>query len=199
LRVLSWPAASRDGSAGDKAPRQLRLMALLADGIARAALQVASMARSVNANLTSFRSFGLPLLVDSVPSFEGSLAGILAGMDWAASQGSEILASVACDPPLPARPGGVSRCDARRGKCQDCLRGFPYGSRQRARSMTGPRITLWRLRHFPLCGSIRFSTSPRRQTWQKRGHCLPWHVRLIIAIPGCERWEPVSISVSWSC
>jgi molybdenum cofactor guanylyltransferase len=96
--VLAGGRSRRLG--GDKALRQLGPKPLLAHAISRAQPQVAALALSVNTNLASFRIFGLALRTDSVPGFPGPLAGILAGMDWAAEQGIETLASFACDAPF---------------------------------------------------------------------------------------------------
>ena len=35
--------------------------------------------------IRAFRRYGLPVVADSVPDFAGPLAGILAGLDWAAA------------------------------------------------------------------------------------------------------------------
>lgn len=85
---------------GNKAMRPLGAKPLLAHVISRAKPQVASLALSVSTNQPSFRIFGLPFLADPVAAFPAPSAGILAGMDWAARQGTEILASFACDTPF---------------------------------------------------------------------------------------------------
>jgi molybdenum cofactor guanylyltransferase len=58
------------------------------------------LAVSANGDPTRFQPFGLPILADSIPGFAGPLAGILAGMDWAAQKGAETLASFAGDAPF---------------------------------------------------------------------------------------------------
>src|SRR4029078_6973394 len=47
-------------------------------------------------------SFGLPVVADSVEGFAGPLAGILAGLDWAAAQAPQFryMASFASDAPF---------------------------------------------------------------------------------------------------
>ena len=114
--VLAGGQARRLG--GDKALRPLGGTPLLAHAIARAAPQVAALALSANGDPAPFQAFALPILADSVPGFVGPLAGILAGLDWAAREGMDTLASFACDAPffprdLVARLGGgagAGRC-----------------------------------------------------------------------------------------
>lgn len=59
-------------------------------------------ARAINANgdPARFARFGLPVLADDMPGFAGPLAGILAGMDWAAARGFTHIASAAADTPF---------------------------------------------------------------------------------------------------
>ncbi|MEO1613121.1 MAG: NTP transferase domain-containing protein, partial [Pseudomonadota bacterium] len=44
--------------------------------------------------------FGLPILPDDVADFPGPLAGVLAGMEWAAAEGAYHIATVAADTPF---------------------------------------------------------------------------------------------------
>jgi molybdopterin-guanine dinucleotide biosynthesis protein A len=96
--ILAGGQARRLG--GDKPLRPLGAKPLLAHAISRAAPQVATLALSVNGDPAPFGPFDLPIVADSVPGFAGPLAGILAGMDWAAGQGCDALASFACDAPF---------------------------------------------------------------------------------------------------
>jgi molybdopterin-guanine dinucleotide biosynthesis protein A len=96
--VLAGGLARRLG--GDKAWRLLGGRPLLAHAVGRAAPQVARLAISAHDDAARLGAFGLPILADSVPGFVGPLAGILAGMDWAADQGLDLLASFACDAPF---------------------------------------------------------------------------------------------------
>jgi molybdopterin-guanine dinucleotide biosynthesis protein A len=51
----------------------------------------------------AFAPFGLPLVMDSLPNHAGPLAGVLAGLDYAAEQGMTQVVSLPCDCPfLPA-------------------------------------------------------------------------------------------------
>lgn len=55
---------------------------------------------SANGDPARFARFGLPVLPDSVPDWPGPLAGVLAGMDWAAGQGIARILTAAADTPF---------------------------------------------------------------------------------------------------
>jgi len=75
---------------------------LLAHVVERVAPQLSRLALSVRAPDPRYASFGLPLIVDR-PNVEGPLAGLLAGLDWAAAEGAGWLLTVPTDTPfLPA-------------------------------------------------------------------------------------------------
>lgn len=58
------------------------------------------MALSANGDPARFESLDLPVIADSMAEFPGPLAGVLAGMDWAADQGAEHILTVAADTPF---------------------------------------------------------------------------------------------------
>ena len=60
---------------------------------------------NANGDPARFADTGLPVIADSVPDFAGPLAGILAGLDWAAANAPEIewLASAPGDCPFLPR------------------------------------------------------------------------------------------------
>jgi molybdopterin-guanine dinucleotide biosynthesis protein A len=62
--------------------------------------QVQSLVLNVNGDTQRFADLQLEVVQDSIPGFPGPLAGVLAGMDWAAEQGHEWLISVAADTPF---------------------------------------------------------------------------------------------------
>ncbi|OYV34196.1 MAG: molybdenum cofactor guanylyltransferase [Rhodospirillales bacterium 20-64-7] len=67
------------------------------------ALGVVDIAISANGDLARFAAFGLPILPDGEFSGQGPLAGLLAGLDWAATLGADVLLSAPGDTPfLPA-------------------------------------------------------------------------------------------------
>jgi molybdopterin-guanine dinucleotide biosynthesis protein A len=85
---------------------------------------------NANGDPARFAGFGLPVVPDSVPGFAGPLAGVLAGLDWAAAQRPEArwVASVATDTPFfpedlvtrlrgaAEREGAEVACAASRGR-----------------------------------------------------------------------------------
>lgn len=108
--ILAGGRASRMGG-GDKPLRLLRGRPLLAHIQERFAPQVGALALSANGDPARFAAFGLPVLADGLPDQPGPLAGVLAGLDWAAGLGARALASVSGDTPfLPADL--VARLDA---------------------------------------------------------------------------------------
>jgi molybdopterin-guanine dinucleotide biosynthesis protein A len=68
--------------------------------MARLAPQVAGLALNANGDPARFADTGLPVLADSMDDFPGPLAGVLAGLDWAAGQGAEAIVTVAADTPF---------------------------------------------------------------------------------------------------
>lgn len=62
---------------------------------------------SANGDPARFARFGLPVLPDSVPDWPGPLAGVLAGMDWAAGQGIARILTAAADTPFFPRDLGT--------------------------------------------------------------------------------------------
>ncbi|MDK3017228.1 molybdenum cofactor guanylyltransferase MobA [Pseudodonghicola flavimaris] len=97
--ILAGGQASRMGG-GDKALLDLGGRPLLAHAIDRLEPQVAGLALNANGDLARFARFGLPVLPDPMPGHPGPLAGILAGLDWAADQGAETIVTVAVDTPF---------------------------------------------------------------------------------------------------
>jgi molybdenum cofactor guanylyltransferase len=96
---------SRRMGGGDKALRPLGGVPLLDRVIARLRPQVDALVLNANGDPARFASFGLPAIADRVPGFAGPLAGVLAGLDWAAASRPDCpyVVSVATDAPfLPA-------------------------------------------------------------------------------------------------
>lgn len=96
--ILAGGQANRMGG-GDKGRLMLGDHSLIQRVIDRITPQVHSVVLNANGDLSRFDDLGLPVVADSVSDFSGPLAGILAGMDWAAEQGHEWLISVAADTP----------------------------------------------------------------------------------------------------
>ncbi|WP_439119015.1 molybdenum cofactor guanylyltransferase MobA [Marivita sp.] len=97
--ILAGGLATRMGG-GDKALLQIGGQTLLQRVIDRLQPQVAGMALNANGDPARFDGFGLAVLPDSIDDFPGPLAGVLAGLDWAAEQGAEAIVTVAADTPF---------------------------------------------------------------------------------------------------
>ena len=81
--ILAGGQSQRMGG-GDKCLRPLGGRPLLAHVIDRLKPQVDRLVLNANGDPARFASFGLPVIADSVADFAGPLAGVLAGMEWAA-------------------------------------------------------------------------------------------------------------------
>lgn len=97
--ILAGGLARRMGG-GDKALLELAGRPMLAHVIARLAPQVDELVLNANGDPARFERFGLPVVPDTVAGFAGPLAGVLAGMRWAAARGHEHVVSAAGDTPF---------------------------------------------------------------------------------------------------
>ena len=97
--ILAGGLATRMGG-GDKALLGLGGVTLLQRVVERLAPQVAGLALNANGDTARFDSYGLPVVSDSVEGFAGPLAGVLAGLDWAAEQGFDSIVTAAGDTPF---------------------------------------------------------------------------------------------------
>ena len=97
--ILAGGQATRMGG-GDKGLRMLGGETLLARVEARLAPQVDQLALNANGDAARFAHMGIPVISDSISGFAGPLAGVLAGLDWAASHGAETIVTAAADTPF---------------------------------------------------------------------------------------------------
>ena len=97
--ILAGGLARRMGG-GDKALLQVGGKSLLSRVIARLKPQVNEIVLNANGDPSRFSEFGLPVVADTVEGFAGPLAGVLAGMRWAAPRGYSHVASAAADTPF---------------------------------------------------------------------------------------------------
>lgn len=97
--ILAGGLATRMGG-GDKSLLDLDGRSILEHVVARLAPQVGPMALNANGNPARFADLDMPVIADSIEGYAGPLAGVLAGLDWAASLGAEHLVSVAADTPF---------------------------------------------------------------------------------------------------
>jgi molybdopterin-guanine dinucleotide biosynthesis protein A len=99
--VLAGGLARRMGG-GDKARIRIGGATILERVLARFTPQCAAVILNANGDAARFADTALPVVPDSVPDFAGPLAGILAGLDWAAAHAPKIvdIASVPGDCPF---------------------------------------------------------------------------------------------------
>lgn len=94
---------SRRMGGGDKGLLTIGDRTMLEHVIDRFAPQVGELALNANGDEARFAKFGFPVLADPVPGYAGPLAGVLAGLDWAAGRGVANIVTAAADTPfLPA-------------------------------------------------------------------------------------------------
>jgi molybdenum cofactor guanylyltransferase len=101
--LLAGGLARRMGG-GDKPMRQIGGRTILERVITRLRPQCDGLILNANGDAARFASFGLPVIPDSVADFPGPLAGILAGLDWAAANRPDakwVLSAAADCPFLP--------------------------------------------------------------------------------------------------
>lgn len=97
--VLAGGQGQRMGGA-DKALLSLAGQPMIAHVLDRFTPQVTAVAISANGDPLRFASWLCPVLPDTDAGFAGPLAGVLAGLDWAAALGADGLATVAVDTPF---------------------------------------------------------------------------------------------------
>ena len=97
--ILAGGQARRMGG-GDKGLLMLNGQSLLSRVSARLSPQVSGLALNANGDPARFSDYNLPILADSVTDYPGPLAGVLAGLDWAAEQGAETIVTAAADTPF---------------------------------------------------------------------------------------------------
>lgn len=103
--VLLAGGQSRRMGGGDKGFRLLGGVPILGRVIDRFRPQVGRLVINANGDPARFATTGLPVVADTVEDFPGPLAGVLAGLDWAAGNVPHALwiATVATDAPFIPR------------------------------------------------------------------------------------------------
>ena len=97
--ILAGGQARRMGG-GDKGLLPLGGSTILQHVIDRLEPQVDDLALNANGDPFRFEAYPYPVLADSIPDFAGPLAGVLAGMDWAATLGADFIVTAAADTPF---------------------------------------------------------------------------------------------------
>ncbi|MEM6666076.1 MAG: molybdenum cofactor guanylyltransferase MobA [Pseudomonadota bacterium] len=99
--VLAGGLARRMGG-GDKPMTEIAGRPMLDHVVERLGAQVDAMVLNANGDPQRFAAWNLPVVADSIEGFAGPLAGVLAGLEWAAVHRPEARAvvSVAGDTPF---------------------------------------------------------------------------------------------------
>lgn len=144
--ILAGGTARRLGG-GDKPLLALGGAPILQHLIATLRSEVAALAISANGDPARFGPFGLPVLSDGPFAGEGPLAGVLAGLDWAARLSATTLLTVPGDTPFV--PAGLSAalapppaCAASNGQAHHLVALWPVDCRVQLRALLsapGPR------------------------------------------------------------
>jgi molybdopterin-guanine dinucleotide biosynthesis protein A len=162
--ILAGGLARRMGG-GDKARLTIGGVSILDRVLARMRPQCSSIIINANGDPARFGDTRLPVVPDDVPGFAGPLAGILAGLDWAATHAPQTtdIVSVPGDCPflpsdLVARLAAARQVDrtplacARSGKWRHPVAGlWPVALREdlrKALMVEGlHKIEIWTARH----------------------------------------------------
>jgi molybdopterin-guanine dinucleotide biosynthesis protein A len=134
--ILAGGSARRLGG-GDKTMRRVGERTILARLLYRLRPQVSALVLNANDDPARFAPYGLPVIADSISGQPGPLAGVVAGLDWAAATGSAAwVVTVPGDAPfLPTDL--ISRLHEGRSRSGALLASAASGGR------THPVITLW--------------------------------------------------------
>ncbi len=135
--LLAGGLARRMGG-GDKCLRPLAGKPILSHILDRMRPQVSQLVLNANGDPARFAGFGLPVVADSVEGFAGPLAGILAGLDWAAEHapGTAMVISVPSDAPFLPRDLAECLVGAARAEAADIVLAASGGQQH-------PVVGLW--------------------------------------------------------
>jgi molybdopterin-guanine dinucleotide biosynthesis protein A len=137
--ILAGGLARRMGG-GDKARIRIGGVTILGRVLACLQPQCDRIIINANGDLARFADTGLPVVPDSVPDFAGPLAGILAGLDWAAANAPEVADIVSVPGDCPFLPVDlVERLEVARGKAN-----LPLAC-ARSGDWRHPVVGLWRV------------------------------------------------------
>ncbi len=135
--ILAGGLARRMGG-GDKTMRSIAGKPILTHVIDRLTPQCDALIINANGDAGRFADFHLPVVADSIPDFAGPLAGILAGLDWAAQHNIEWVVSVPGDCPFLPRDLVARFDDARLAQSADLVVATSGGQAH-------PVIGLWKV------------------------------------------------------
>jgi molybdenum cofactor guanylyltransferase len=138
IGLLLAGGLSRRMGGGDKTLRALAGRPVLAHVIERIQPQVRRLCLNANGDPARFAAYRLPVVPDSVEGFAGPLAGVLAGMDWAAANAPDCPWMVSAPTDAPFLPRDlVARLLA------PCLRGEADMSCATSAGQAHPVVGLW--------------------------------------------------------
>ena len=167
LGVILGGGLARRMGGGDKARIRVGGTSILERVLARLRPQCARVILNANTEAARFADAGLPVVADSVPDFPGPLAGILAGLDFAAAQMPEVAWMISAPSDCPFLPrdlvlrlyqvrleaGATLACAASGGRRHPVIALWPVALREdlrRAITQEGARkVGEWSAR-FPL-------------------------------------------------
>jgi molybdopterin-guanine dinucleotide biosynthesis protein A len=159
--VLAGGRATRMGG-GDKALRMLGEATLLDHVLARLAAQGSRIVINANGDPARFARFGLPVVPDPLPDHPGPLAGVLAGMLWAAGfPGCTDLVSVPSDSPFIPRDLVSRLCAARDAAGAEVACASSLGR-------VHPVVGLWPVRLAPVLRQALADGTRRIGSWAAR-------------------------------
>lgn len=98
--VLAGGLATRLGGQNKGLVELAPNVRLLDEVIRRLSSQVETIALNANRDAELYSDYKLPILPDNIEGYAGPLAGVLAGLDWAAAEGYSGIVSVAADTPF---------------------------------------------------------------------------------------------------
>lgn len=107
--IMAGGLARRFGG-GDKGLQQLGGAALITHVIDRLRPQLAGLVLNANGDPGRFAGLDLPVVADSVAGFPGPLAGLLAGLDWAADRDAKSRWVVSTPADCPFLPADLVAC-----------------------------------------------------------------------------------------
>lgn len=97
--ILAGGQSTRMGG-GDKGLLALGDKPILQHVIDRLSEQATPIALNANGDPARFAAYGLTVIPDSIDGFAGPLAGVLAGLDWAATHNATHIVTAAADTPF---------------------------------------------------------------------------------------------------
>ena len=182
--LLLAGGVSRRLGGGAQCLRPLAGRTILDRIVERVRPQVARLVLNANGDPARFAAYDLPVVADSVEGFAGPLAGVLAGLDWAAANAPDCpwVASVPTDAPfLPAdlvarlraatEEGADMACAASAGQSHPVVGLWPVRLREDLRHALTieqiHKVDVWTARYrlasvdFPIAGTDPFFNTNR--------------------------------------